>query len=339
VTPGMRFTFGLCVGLVGGLVLWSTDAEAVECSQAFPRANDIYAAAPEWLPDCTHRVVSDTDQLRDQYSKCGNYTELLGLRLLKACLDVNAADIENIIALGADINFKGPDGKTPIMVACLRYRQENIDVLLSHGANRKDLIPKPEYGSDLYRANSDLANGLNGLIDSRLEEESLKACKEALKLEQYADRLTAEKEQALQEAQRVVDAKKLAANEDAWKLFMLTASRHDVITAKRTLGMVGFKFSSEKQLHDAVSLTSNLMGKKGQLVYIDASFESNAPGGIIATFGPHDQWRMLITGVRPGSMVSGEDFTFVGRVQGTFTYRTISGGSNTVPKLRMETKL
>eukprot|EP01031_Cornospumella_fuschlensis_P034338 gene34338-41566_t len=47
----------------------------------------------------------------------------------------NTQDCESLVEIGADINFKGTNGDTPLLAACRAGHTETVAFLLAHGAD------------------------------------------------------------------------------------------------------------------------------------------------------------------------------------------------------------
>jgi uncharacterized protein len=60
---------------------------------------------------------------------------IAGEDLLKAALHGDLPEVKHLLAKGADVNEKGPEGQTALMMACATGKKEVVEVLLAKGAD------------------------------------------------------------------------------------------------------------------------------------------------------------------------------------------------------------
>eukprot|EP01031_Cornospumella_fuschlensis_P033133 gene33134-40080_t len=77
----------------------------------------------------------------------------------------NTQDCESLVEIGADINFKGTNGDTPLLVACRAGHTETVAFLLAHGADAN--IPGADSMAPIHVAASrGDANTLDRILES-----------------------------------------------------------------------------------------------------------------------------------------------------------------------------
>jgi hypothetical protein len=67
------------------------------------------------------------------------------VNICAAAIGGNVEDCSSLINFGADVNWKGPDGDTPLLSACRRNHFETIALLLAHGAS-PNIVGKDSMG-------------------------------------------------------------------------------------------------------------------------------------------------------------------------------------------------
>ncbi len=80
----------------------------------------------------------------------------------------NAQDCESLLSIGADVNWKGQDGATPLLAACKRGHREAVAVLLAYGADGNAAGDDNLTALHLASRRGDL-NMVNLLLDSSVD--------------------------------------------------------------------------------------------------------------------------------------------------------------------------
>ncbi|MBO9542706.1 ankyrin repeat domain-containing protein [bacterium] len=121
-----------------------------------------------------------------------------------------------------------------------------------------------------------------------------------------------------------------------WKKFMDFALVNDK-RSDASFDKINAIFVNGRESESRNELSSNVSRKIGKPVFLFVEFESNASGGILASIGRGSSL-IYLSGVKPGSVVSGEKFNVVGKIGGTYTYTTVLGSKNTVPRVNVKWK-
>ena len=87
--------------------------------------------------------------------------------LLAAAQGGNLQDCDSLIELGADINWKGDGGDTPLLAACRRGHSETVSLLLAHGADCNSRSNDSSTALHICVQRNDIAT-LNVILDSNI---------------------------------------------------------------------------------------------------------------------------------------------------------------------------
>ncbi|CAI8013703.1 Probable protein S-acyltransferase 23 [Geodia barretti] len=96
-----------------------------------------------WMPDCgTEETVGLLNQLLHSTLKIFNdpiHVQIShwdkGLALLKACLDNDWGKAEAVVKAGSFLGARSDDGRTPLMLACIRGKEKIVNLLIDYGAD------------------------------------------------------------------------------------------------------------------------------------------------------------------------------------------------------------
>lgn len=77
----------------------------------------------------------------------------------------NVQDIEALLEIGADVNWRGPEGDTPLLAACRRGHTEALRLLIAHGADVNAIGKDCQAGVHISAKRGDL-DCLSTLLDS-----------------------------------------------------------------------------------------------------------------------------------------------------------------------------
>ncbi|CAI8019243.1 Receptor-type tyrosine-protein phosphatase alpha [Geodia barretti] len=96
-----------------------------------------------WMPDCgTEETVGLLNQFVHGLLRITSQPILVkvshwdkGLALLKACLDNDWGKAEALIKAGTLLDARSEDGRTPLMLACLKMKEKIVQLLIDHGAD------------------------------------------------------------------------------------------------------------------------------------------------------------------------------------------------------------
>lgn len=279
--------------------------------------------------------------------------DLMQLGLLRAIVDHDQERVKAFLAAGALPNrVAGEYGYVaPLELADLLNRGEIADLLISKGADTADR--GPGLAGDLARKGAAFIPGgalLTGVLGAQQSRGNSQEFVERVYAE-YSDVLSQAEKLFMEAADAKAEAEHTQALLQEEKEHAEALRREDKVWVELQKAVLARNYTKARTLYDQVSeercdaevaktgeeLASDVLSKRGKLVYLAVDFDSNAPGGIVAFLDGGK--RVYITGLPQGAVVSGERLFLFARVRGTYTYTTVIGGTNTVPHVHVDWKL
>lgn len=228
-----------------------------------------------------------------------NYDNVITDSLLIAAKKADKEFIEYLISKGADVNKRSHDGK------------DAAEIAIDNGNYEASKIVRSE----------------QKLIAENIEKEKLAAAHQEEK-----NRI------AELEKQKLEIKTKNKAREDFKKIIAL-ANKREFKSVNAIYKAVDDEFLDVELNKGATELYRNVGTKKGKVTLFRATFDSNAKNGVIAFIDDPEmestKYRVYISGVKPGTLVEEEGFTLIARINGTYTYPTVRGTSNTIPSVSL----
>ncbi|MBO9540014.1 PDZ domain-containing protein [bacterium] len=228
-------------------------------------------------------------------------------------------------------------------------------VLAGIGANANNTTSVEEHQKKLQALNATIASLENAELAQEKTLGHLRAAQakaEAVRqAKREAEAEALQKEQEAEESRRAQQQDEIEAQQkaqaDNWQTFINALIKRDKATASK-IGPSLSKINTPDYLIGSHNIATEVNSKIGKFAMVDVKFDSDAPGGALV-FLRQKEWsdfsrswdvvynqRLFLPDVSSGRFVSGESFTFVGRITGTYKYTTVLGGSATVPSVRAE---
>jgi hypothetical protein len=271
----------------------------------------------------------DPDAIKSRYSGRHDLGKILTFGLCKAICDGDRARERRFLEIGAK-EKPGFRALSPLF---------NRD-----GARQQSASIDMAFSSVIAAAEQQIEAKTDE--DERAAQESKQKKAEAeVKKAEDAKWAASRAELDAEEAKRLNEQKRVDAEEAAtqqiqdrnWVNLQKAAIAHDFKKASALYEIVSEDKAILESQEGIEAISADLLSKRGKMVYLAVTFDTNAPGGVMAMVGDSSD-RVFVSGIRPGTLVSGEKFYIMAIIQGTYTYRTISGATNTVPSVKSALK-
>jgi hypothetical protein len=276
-----------------------------------------------------------------RYGEVEGFQKFLTHALIKAVREDKLDRVKQLLELGADPNGAIFGGYcTPRSVSYWLELPEIEQWLVSKGAESVSSKYPPWHLDTLLRdLEAEYRRELSSIESAKTNQEirsaEIEKRQAGERVEDQGIAKEAEKRIAEEVVQRIARDRESAEQKALWTQFIKLASGKQTKPADAAFDKLGPEIVNEKESQSTYDLSGNIPAQKGKAVFLFATFHSNASSGILMTIGRYGDRLIYVTGVKPGALVSGEDLALVGRVQGTYTYQTVRGGSNTVPHVQL----